>query len=106
MVTIQSSKFARGVTGTPFLRQVIEQGKGEIQVMNGRTKNRVIHSIVISLDDAFKGATMSLRDFKASGGTVSQIELIRGGLTHVRAIIDGKTRFFALAVGENNNEPS
>lgn len=102
MVTIQSSKFARGATGTPFLRQVIEQGKGEIQVMNGRTKNRVIHSIVISLDDAFKGSTMSLRDFKTAGGTVSQIELIRGGLSHVRAIVDGKTRVFAVTVGKND----
>lgn len=106
MITIQSSKFARGATGTPFLREVIEQGKGEIQVKNGRANDKIIHSIVISLDDTFKGATMSLRDFKASGGTVSQIELIRGGLTHVRAIIDGKTRVFSLVVGENSNEPS
>lgn len=98
MLTIKSSEFQRGKTGTPFLRQVMVEGQGEVHALNGRGSNTTLRSIRLTYEANHKGESISMRDFKSKGGVKSMIDLIEAGTTHVRAEVDGVSRVFFLEV--------
>lgn len=98
MLVICSSDFMRGKTGTPFLREVIKEGSGVIQALNGPAADTALRSVKISYAPDSVGGSISMRDLKAKGGLSSTIKAIEAGSNVVRARVDGEMHLFLLEV--------